>query len=66
MEPRMPTSVADVEAMSWSDMKFVFAITFAQAGFAFVDHGDNALRTKIGAMELEARATVARGLAEVA
>jgi hypothetical protein len=36
-EPRMPASVADVASMSWSDMKFVFAITYAQAIRAFVD-----------------------------
>ena len=65
-EPRMPASVADVEAMSWTDMKFVFAITYAQAIRAFVDQGDNALRTEIERWEPEARATVARALAEVA
>ena len=30
-EPRMPTSVADVEALSWNEMKFIFAIFYAQA-----------------------------------
>jgi hypothetical protein len=64
--PRMPASVGDIEAMSWSDMKFVFAITYAQAIRAFVDKGDNALRTEIERWEPEARATVARALAEVA
>jgi hypothetical protein len=65
-EPRMPSTVAEVEAMSWSDMKFVFAITYAQAIRAVVDHGDKALRTEIERWEPEARATVARALAEVA
>jgi hypothetical protein len=27
----MPTTVAEVEAMSWHDMKAVFAIAYAQA-----------------------------------
>jgi hypothetical protein len=65
-EPRMPVSVAEVEAMSWSDMKFVFAITYAQAIHAFADRGDDALRMEIERWEPEARTTVARALAEVA
>jgi hypothetical protein len=62
----MPASVAEVEAMSWSDMKFVFAITYAQAISAFADRGDDALRMEIERWEPEARTTVARALAEVA
>ena len=27
----MPSSVAEVEALSWEEMKFVFAISYAQA-----------------------------------
>jgi hypothetical protein len=65
-EPRMPASAAEVEALSWSDMKFIFAISYAQALRAFVDQGDNALRTELERWEPEARATVARALAEVA
>ena len=65
-EPRMPTTVAEVETLSWSDMKFIFAISFAQAIQAFVDHGDDALRSELEHWEPEARATVARALAEVA
>ena len=30
-EPRMPATVAEVEALSWSEMKFIFAISYAQA-----------------------------------
>jgi hypothetical protein len=65
-EPRMPASVAEVEALTWSEMKFIFAITYAQAIRAFVDQGDNALRSELERWEPEARATVARALAEVA
>ena len=65
-EPRMPASMAEVEAMSWRDMKFVFAITYAQAIRAVVDQGDDALRAEVERWEPEARATVARALAEVA
>jgi hypothetical protein len=28
-EPRMPTSMAGVEALSWNEMKFIFAISYA-------------------------------------
>ena len=65
-EPRMPTTVAEVEALSWSEMKFIFAISYAQAIQAFVDHGEDALRSELERWEPEARATVARALAEVA
>jgi hypothetical protein len=65
-EPRMPTTVAEVEALSWKEMKFIFAISFAQAIEAFVDRGEDALRSELERWEPEARATVARALAEVA
>ena len=65
-EPRMPRSVAEVEALSWSEMKFIFAITYAQAIQAFVDQGEDALRSELERWEPDARATVARALAEVA
>jgi hypothetical protein len=56
----------EVEAVSWDEMKLVFAISHAQAIRAFVDQGDNALRTEIERWEPEARAMLARALAEVA
>jgi hypothetical protein len=65
-EPRMPTSVAEVEALSWDEMKFIFAISYAQAIQAFIDHGEDAVRSEVERWEPEARATVARALAEVA
>ena len=58
-EPRMPTTVAEVEALSWSEMKFIFAISYAQAISAFVDQGEDALRSELERWEPEARATVA-------
>jgi hypothetical protein len=64
-EPRMPTSVAEVEALSWNEMKFIFAIAYAQEIRAFVDQGEEALRSELERWEPEARATVARALAEV-
>ena len=65
-EPRMPASAAEVEALSWSEMKFILAISYAQAIQAFVDQGEEALRSELERWEPEARATVARALAEVA
>ena len=62
----MPSTVAEVEAMSWSEMKLVFAISYAQAIQAFVDQGEDALRCELERWEPEARATVARALADVA
>ena len=65
-EPRMPRSVAEVEALSWSEMKFIFAISYAHAIQAFVDQGEDALRSELERWEPEARARVGRALAEVA
>ena len=65
-EPRMPTTVAEVDALSWSEMKFIFAISYAQAIQAFVDQGDDALRSELERWEPEAREAVGRALAEVA
>ncbi len=61
----MPSSVAEVEALSWDELKFVFAISHAQAIRAFVDQGDEALRSEVERWEPDARATIARALAEV-
>jgi hypothetical protein len=65
-EPRMPTSVAEVDALSWNEMKFIFAISFAQAIQAFVNHGEDALRSELERWEPGVRAAVASALAEVA
>jgi hypothetical protein len=65
-EPRMPASAAEIDALGWSEMKFIFAISYAQAIHAFVDQGEGALRSELERWEPEARATVARALADVA
>jgi hypothetical protein len=44
----------------------IFAISYAQAIQAYVDRGEDALRSELERWEPEARATVARALAEVA
>ncbi len=64
-EPRMPRSVAEVNALSWEEMKFS-AISYAQAISAFVDQGEEALRLELERWEPDARAAVASALAEVA
>jgi hypothetical protein len=46
-EPRMPRTVAELNALSWEEMKFIFAISYAHAIHAFVDDGDEALRTEV-------------------
>ena len=64
--PRMPDTVAEVEAMSWQEMKLVFALSHAQAISAFVESGDDAVRAEVEQWEPEARASIARALADVA
>jgi hypothetical protein len=62
----MPASAAEIESLSWSEMEFILAISHAQAIQAFVDKGEEALRSDLERWEPEARTTVARALAEVA
>ena len=62
----MPHSVAEVNALSWEEMNFIIAISYAQAISAFVDDGDDALRTEVERWEPEAREAVGRALAKVA
>jgi hypothetical protein len=64
--PRMPSSVAEVEAMSWQEIKLVFALSHARAISAFVERGDVAVRAEVEQWEPEVRASIARALAEVA
>jgi hypothetical protein len=65
-EPHMPSTADELEAMSWADMKLVFAVTYAQAIRAVVDQGEDALRTELERWEPEAREAVATALARVA
>lgn len=46
-KPQMPSTVAELEAMSWTDMKLVFALTHARAIRAVVDQSDAALRIEL-------------------
>jgi hypothetical protein len=65
-EPQMPSTVSELEAMSWTDMKLVFALTYAQAIHAVVEQGKDALRTEVERWEPGAREAVADALAQVA
>ena len=58
--------MAEVETMSWEEMKFVFALSHAQAISAFVERGDEAIRVEVQHWDPEARASIARALADVA
>ena len=49
-----------------SDLKFVFAISYAQAIRGFVDQGEDALRSELKRWEPDVRAAVASAFAEVA
>jgi len=51
--------------LSWSEMKYIFAISYAQAIRAFVDDGHEALRSEIEHWEPDAREAVAEALAHV-
>jgi hypothetical protein len=62
----MASTVAEVEALGWDELKFIFAISYGQAIQAFVDQGEGALRSELERWEPEARAAVAQALAEVA
>jgi hypothetical protein len=65
-DPQMPSTLAELESMSWREMKLVFALTYAQAIHDVLGQGDGALQSELERWGPEARATVARALAEVA
>jgi hypothetical protein len=65
-ELQMPSTIGELEAMSWNDMKLVFALTYAQAIRAVIDHGEAALRTEVERWEPEAPEGVVNALAEAA
>jgi hypothetical protein len=61
----MPNTMAELEAMSWTDMKLVFALSYAQAIRAVLDHGDTALRSEVERWDPDERTAVAAALANV-
>ena len=65
-EPRDASLSGRGRSSSWSEMKLIFAISYAQAISAFVDQGDEDLAPEVERWEPDARTAVARALAEVA
>jgi hypothetical protein len=47
IEPKMPGSAAEVQAMSWDELCLVFATSDAPAIRAVVNEGDRALRSEL-------------------
>ena len=46
VEPKMPTSIAEVKGLGWTDVCLIFATSFAPTIRAIVDDGDAALRSE--------------------
>ena len=65
VEPKIATSIAEVQALGWNELSLIFATTYAPAIRAVADHGDEALRTELQSWEPESRAALARALSGV-
>ena len=65
VEPKIPRSTAEVQALGWNELSLIFATTYAPAIREVVDHGDEALRAELERWEPENRAALARALAAV-
>lgn len=66
LEPRVPTSVEELRTLSSEELELVVAVGYASEIRDVLDHGDDALRSKLESWEPETRATLARVLAQVA
>jgi hypothetical protein len=66
VEPRVPQSVEELRNLSTAELELMVALGYATQIRAVVDDGDDALRLEFERWEPEARAAVARALAEVA
>ncbi len=65
VEPKIPKSIAEVQALSWNELSLIFATTYAPAIRAVVDHGDESLRTELQSWEPESRAALSRALSGI-
>jgi hypothetical protein len=65
VEPSVPTSVEELRTLSSEELELVVAVGYASEIRAVLDHGDDALRSKLEGWEPETRAAFARVLAEV-
>jgi hypothetical protein len=66
VEPKVPQSVEELRNLSTAELELMVALGYAAQIRAVVDDGDDALRLEVERWEPEARAAVARALAEVA
>ncbi len=67
MEPKISSSAEEVKNLSWDDLNYAFALSYASEIRAAVDHGgDAALRSELETWEPKVHAMFARALAEVA
>jgi hypothetical protein len=65
IEPKMPTTVDEVKNLSWDELTYVIALTYATEVRAVREMGEDALRVQLEGWDTETRSTVARVLAEV-
>ena len=66
VEPKVPQSVEELRNLSTAELELMVALGYAAQIRAIVDDGDDALRLEVERWKPEARAAVARALAEVA
>ena len=66
VEPRVPQSVEELRNLSSAELELMVALGYAAQIRAVVDDGDDALRLAVERWEPEARAAIARALADVA
>ena len=57
-EPRVPTSVEKLRTLSSEELELVVAVGYATEIRDVLDHGDEALRSKLASWEPETRATL--------
>jgi hypothetical protein len=65
VEPKMPTSVEEIQAMTDPELLLVIALSCASEIQAVAEKGDDAVRLELEKWAPYTRATVARALAEV-
>jgi hypothetical protein len=64
VEPKMPTSFDEIEAMTDRELNLLMALTYATEIHAVAEKGDDAVRLELEKWAPDTRATVARALAE--
>jgi hypothetical protein len=66
VEPKMPTSFDEIEAMTDRELNLLMALTYATEIHAVAEKGDDAVRLELEKWAPDTRETLARALAEVA